>query len=616
MILYGNQTDKALVFGKPQAVRGDEWIVNTQKTIAQKNNNFNTVNKNMGDGEDVSLLTDAPVNDWSVIFKPQNLGFFVLPFENAFSLRWWIMSYLLILSSYFFVLVLLPKKRLLASLLSLGFLFSPFFQWWYLYGTLGSVYYCLFGAVVFTKLLQTKQRLQAGLWSILLAYIAVCFILILYPPFQIPCALAMIAFAIGYFLEQRNNIDKKLLYRNLIYFICAIVLSLSIVGIFIYQKWDIFMTIQNTAYPGQRISASGGYDLIHALSSNLSPIFQSITRSNAYLSGATNQSESSNFILLLPFLFIPLLYLSYKKYRKDKKIDYILLSSSILLLIMLAWFFIPGIDVFGKFILLDKVPPSRLLIGLGLLNFIFIVEFVRLYSLLKERLSAMASIVYALLIVVFYLLLDFYLMIKFPGFIDYNFAVILSLPFAIIVVCFMRKYFILALSGLLLFTILSTFHINPIYRGLDDLTITPISQTIKEIGKTSNKKWVSEDGVLFENFATMNGEGSLNGVYLYPQFRIWDKVIPSNQKDTYNRYAHVNFNFDRNINETVKPSLKLIQADRFDVIIEPCDIFLKQNNVGFLITSKQFVENEAPCATEIKSIVYPSITFFVYRLIF
>ena len=614
-IFYGNTKDSSLITGKPQAIRSDEWMVNTQKTIAQKNHDYKSININVGNGEDETLITDAPTKDWSTIFKPHNLGYFVLPFDNAFSLRWWILSYFLILSCYFFILVLLPKKRLLASALSLAMLFSPFFQWWYQYSTLGSVYYCLFGAVAFIKLLQAKKRIHAGLWSILLAYLAICFILILYPPFQIPCALVLVAFAIGYFLEHKKNIEKRILKRNLLYFLGAIVLSLLIVGIFIYKKSGIITTIQNTAYPGQRVVTSGGYNLEHLLSSNLSPVLQSVARTNTYLSGTTNQSEASNFILLIPFLLIPAVYLFYKKYKKYKSIDYLILSSAIMIIIMLAWLFVPNIDLLGKITLLNRVPLQRLLIGLGLLNFIFIVGFIRLYGQSKDRFSICISSLYSLLVLCFFLLLDFHVVTKYPGFIDYKYAVLLALPIAVIIFCFMRKYFKVAVFGLLLFSIFSVFYINPLYHGSAVLTQTPLSQAIQKINGSSNKKWVSE-GIVIENFATMNGERSLSGVYVYPQLDIWRKLNQKDKEVFYNRYAHVNFTFERSPKEHISPILSSPAADQFNIIIEPCDNFLKDNNVGFLITSVEFPSGTANCTDLLKKINYPNIKFYIYKLAF
>src|SRR5688572_20935068 len=115
--------DPNLLFGEPRSIRSDEWLVNTQLTIAQENNGYQRINQNIGNGQDVSLLSDAPYKEWSTFFKPHNAAFFALPFDNAFAFKWWVMGYLLALSCYFFTLCLLPGKRMLAALLSIAFFF-------------------------------------------------------------------------------------------------------------------------------------------------------------------------------------------------------------------------------------------------------------------------------------------------------------------------------------------------------------------------------------------------------------------------------------------------------------------------------------------------------------
>ena len=40
--------DPQLLFGEPRSVRSDEWLVNTQATIAQRNNDFQAFNANIG----------------------------------------------------------------------------------------------------------------------------------------------------------------------------------------------------------------------------------------------------------------------------------------------------------------------------------------------------------------------------------------------------------------------------------------------------------------------------------------------------------------------------------------------------------------------------------------
>jgi hypothetical protein len=617
---YGDQPDKDLLLNHPASIRSDEWIVNTQKTLAQKNNDFEAINKNIGNGEDATLLSDLPYRDWTIIFKPYNLGYLVLPFDNAFALHWWMFSYFLVLSAYFFALMLMPGKKLLAILLSLGFLLSPFFHWWYVYGALATVFYSLFGLTVFMKLLHSKKHLHSFLWSLLLMYVATAFIFILYPPFQVPCAIILVAFAIGYTLNNRKAIEGKVLRNNLLYAFGAVLLAGSMVAFALYQKRDAVNTLMNTAYPGHRIVKSGGYSKEHFLSSDLSPIFQSTTRAAAYshpdpATNAVNQSESSNFILVFPFLLLPMIYLAYKQYKRKKTIDYVLVSLSVVLLGFMAWLFIPGLDTFGKISLLDKVPQSRLLIGFGLINFIFLVLFIKSYSEYKKRFSLTHSAVYGAAILVLYLVMNFHVLSVFPDFIGYKSAITFALLFPIVIFLFMRRYFIAGLIILVAFSFVSIYKIHPVYEGTEVLTETPLSQAIRRSDPDTGKRWISED-IILENFAALNGRPSLTGVHLYPQLSLWDKLGQTEKKELYNRYAHVNFTFNREVGTYTKPFLRSPAADQFNVKISPCDPFFKDNNVGFLITSVKFEPGVNTCTHLLEIVTYPKLTFYIYKVTF
>ncbi len=84
----------------------------------------------------------------------------------------------------------------------------------------------------------------------------------------------------------------------------------------------------------------------------------------------------------------------------------------------------------------------------------------------------------------------------------------------------------------------------------------------------------------------------------------------------YNRYAHVNFSFDRNPNVYISPKISNPGPDQLNVKIEPCDPFLKNANVGFLITSVEFNKGAVSCANLVDTVVYPKITFYIYKLDF
>lgn len=251
------RSDSKLLLGDPRDARTDEWLVNTQQAIAQDEAGYPIINPNIGNGQDMSVVGDAPYKEWSILFKPHNWAFFALPFDNAFAFKWWVIGYLLILSCYFFILALFPGRRLWATLLSLALFFNPFVQWWYLFGTMAPLYYSLFAAVAFIKIFESKTRAHAILWGALLAYLLTCFALILYPPFQIPCALVMTGFALGYLYKKFRDMPRKLFLQKLGIIAAAGLVAVGIAFVFLQTRHDIVDTMKNTVYPARRIASSG-----------------------------------------------------------------------------------------------------------------------------------------------------------------------------------------------------------------------------------------------------------------------------------------------------------------------------------------------------------------------
>lgn len=618
-VFYGSSKDSSLLLGKPRPIRSDEWLVNTQMTIAQKNNNYQRVNENVGMGEDVSILVDAPYKDWSVLFKPQNLSFFVLPFEHAFAFKWWLICYLLILSCYFFTLELLPRKRLLASLVSVALFLSPFVQWWYLSGTMAPIYYSLFAAVIIMKMFREKSLRLNVFWGVLLVYVGICFALILYPPFQIPCAIALAAFLIGFILENLKLIPKAELYRALGVITVSAVLVAATVLLYLGTRSQVINTVQNTSYPGKRIQLSGGYDLPHLLSSHLATELQFSGKAAQYVippKGIVNQSEASNFILLLPFMFVPSVVLLVKRYRNESVIDWILITTGLLFLVFMVRLFVPHFNWFFKLLLLDIVPHNRLLIGLGMLNFIHLIILIRSLQNTKQKIFGTCCLyLYIFIIFIVELVLGLYAKARFPGFINTNVVWALAIPVPVIVYMLLTKRINSALVVLVIFSGISTGMVNPIYKGTETITNTPISNEIKRLSISDEEgRWAIE-GIIIENFALLNGARSLSGVYTYPQLDMWRQLDHGNQDSDYNRYAHVNFAFDRNPAENIQPNILLVGGDNFHVNTEPCSNFIRDSGVRFLLTSSQ-LNGQDSCAYLASVVKYPSVHYYIYRLSF
>ena len=377
-IFYPNKKDPALLANQPRPVRWDEWNVGTLKTIAQNNHGFSVFNSNVGNGEDQSVLYDLPVKDWSILFRPHNWGFLVLPLENAFAFKWWFLIYALTLTSYALCLKLLKNRVLTSVLISIFTALSPFFHWWYLSATISSFYYSLAFILLFILICEAVMFRRRVLLFIATTYVISSFVFIFYPPFMISCLLVVISFCAGFFWHYRSTIIEHWSIRKIVMYLAAIGLTaLTIVSAFLYQHKDTVSSIVNSSYPGHRLVQSGGFPLYHIFSGYTQYKLQSDHTAAAIQNSGSNQSEFSNFLLLFPFILILLAYLRYKK-----RIQFNAMIGSLIAItgILFFWFLIPNLSpTLGNVTLLNRIPHNRLLVGIGLLNFYGSLYLCRLY---------------------------------------------------------------------------------------------------------------------------------------------------------------------------------------------------------------------------------------------
>lgn len=614
---YGNQTkDSNLLFGEPRGIRSDEWLVNTQRTIGQSKENYQVLNKNIGDKENVSILSDSPYKEWSLIFKPHNWSFLVMPLDYAFAFKWWLMGYLLVVSSYFFILQLVNRKSV-AVLLSLSLFFSPFIQWWYLISTLGSIYYSLFICILVIKILHSKKPIHKYLLSLILAYVVTAFGLILYPPFMISCLVVVGVFLLGYLLNQKELLKNGTFFKEKLgYLLLGAVISVLTFALFINTRGDAVNTIQNTVYPGNRIVTGGNFDIPHLFSSHYSFFLQSDTRASLYNVAEpdihkSNQSESSNFILLTPFLIIPSFILLLKYRREKNKIDWPLLLTTLLFLFVLLRLTTSVLDPVYNLLFLHLVPQKRLLIGLGLLSLIQSVAYIRLSTISKITFNKKFTPIYSLCLYIFGILMGIMISNQSLGYIGVKAILVFSLPLPLITYLFLKHRFAWGAFVYLSFSVLSTLMINPLYIGTGNLDSDSFATKIQQIDAVDKRTWAAE-GVYLENIAMINGADSISGVYTYPQLDIWKKIEGANIND-YNRYSHISLAFDRNPKIRVKTTLNLIAGDSIVISTEPCSEDLKKLDVKYVITETPLSSLDS-CTKQLFSVKYPLRSVFIYSL--
>ncbi|MDQ3123134.1 MAG: hypothetical protein M3Q14_00390 [bacterium] len=611
--LYGENTkDPSLLFGKPQTVRSDEWLVNTQLTIAQEKNNYERINPHFSEPKDMSLLFDAPYREWSAFFKPQNFSFFVLSVEYAFAFKWWVLLFALMTSVYFFCLKLLPNKILLAIAGSFIIGFSPFMFWWYQTGTIATLTYGFLITLVSMSLIdrttiqvfgrRLSKKTSVIIKTSLLAYLLTAFALLLYPPFQVPVSLVVFFFLLGYFIQKSIGQPKKTTFSMAMPFLIAVIVTVGIGATYLTSRSDVIHAIGNTVYPGKRVVASGGYDVKKLLVSYLQPQLQQDEHGAKY---DKNQSESSNFILLPLFLLIPSIVLVTWLYVKQKKFEWVLASLIACNLLFLAHLFIPSIDVLTKPFLLHLVPHDRLLIGLGFVAIITALYMTKVYmdqKIVLTKKYLWGALAYSFLFFGLMVWAGFETSKIYPDFISSKKLIVLLAAalitgLSLILINKPRPGFLI----IALFSIASVLFIHPLYQGLGPLYNNNLTKTIETI---SNKDatWAAAQSIYIENLPQMSGRSAVTGVAAYPSNKFWKENSDMKNDHIYNRYAHVF------LSANDSSSLVLIGTDLFAVSAS-CTRKVSQK-IDYVISTTPL---EGSCKKLIKTLHYPNVTFYFYK---
>ena len=615
--LYGKEaSDPDLLYGEPKQIRSDEWMGWTPILILQSKTGFPIHNEMLGSGRDVSKHPEFPVNDWVNIFRPNNWSFFAMPLENAYAFKWWFLLALLLISCYFFVLRILPGRKLVAILISISFALSPFILWWYqsaLYMPLAYGFLIiLLGMRIVDqeKLLNIKSKyLTNALYGVGLAYLGSSTALTLYPPYFLPIMLAAATFLFGYILNklQQKNITIRQVLKRVLVFLSALALC-AIIGLaFVFQHKEMLEATSGTLYPGQRVVAPGDLPTFVLFDGFLMPLLQDSDRAKGFWE---NQSEASNFILLLPFLLLPSMAVIALEFIRKRRIDWTFLSVNVVGLIYIAKATIPYDNLLYDVLLLDKVPNVRLLAGIGFVGILQLILLIKKLGDLRvsKQLLDILSILYGIACAGVLLMVGKKIINLYPHFVGESekwLIVVLGFAFTSIIILFLSNRTIQACIALFAFTFASSFWVLPLYRGLDFFQDSAIIKKIDAVS-TPSDQWATTDTIQFLNFPVAAGRNQTSGSQLYPDLEYWKRNGFGKYENIYNRQA-------RSIFITTKPDM-----DTMVIPGHPNQFFLKFECSEFVFNEVDYVmateKISLPCVEALDTIRYPKRTFYIYRV--
>ncbi|MEQ1637408.1 MAG: hypothetical protein ABL903_12005 [Methylococcales bacterium] len=535
-----------LIFGAPQAVRSDEWVVWTPYLQALVNNNFQRFNAYSIYHEDFRNFNALPIYDWALTFKPQFWSFLIAEPARAFSFHHGFLIATFIIGWKQFIAKILSPYHYASSGIAIGFslllFFSGFIQT--TWTTMGPI--IAFFPWLMLVLFTWKQNSIS--YYVLLTYVTtVWFLSHTYPPLVVSCAylgiLLLGAFQTNFFWNIKRCVFSLLA--------CSLGVLIAI-----YYYKDAIAIMMDTVYPGKRIS-HGGED---QFSFWLSTIIPYITHStDKTVSVNLNACEATAVSSLLPL--ISLCFADIKKLKDLYKKEALILSSAFLF--FTAWMLFPVPLLIGKALLLTKIPGHRLVFILGLLVNIMALTLLVKYG---AKLTLKRMIFFAALLFYCWNLPAIY---GYFQYFDKSAIELLTVPLLAILLIvdgYQRLPNTTIVSSMVLIAALPNFlyfsTFNPIQSAQPIFSAknSEVVQKIKTLEQEDSRGWLIFSGV---PGAILNGLGlkSFAHVLIQPQLDFFRKMFPDLPAEEFNqifnRYAHVQLH---DIQKPESPALDVIKV--------------------------------------------------------
>lgn len=539
------EADSLRIFGSPKPIRSDEWAVFTPLAIAQVNHSpqFPVINKNLGsDGQNMLIvgMTGLPVHHLSAVAKPATWGFHLFDLKRALAWYWWFPIFGSLFALWGVFSILVPGQWRLGLVTALSFCLSPYVVAW----SQWPAYTVFFPSVAFccaVQILRAKKTIPLLALSLILGLAVAGFILVLYPPSQIPVAYLYTLITIGIVLRDRlySNFDSGKLF--------ALGIAGAIAGAIVWVWWldarSAIWAMVNTVYPGQRNMVVGGTVVFSDLLRGFTNLVTLYRLDGTY----TNHSEIASFFYYFPSaLFLAGVLIAR---RRLGIITWIILG-------FIAWtllFMMAGFPQWlAKLTLWGRVPAPRADLALGL-AFILLCGILFATYKSEEQVFKIKQKVAAVVTALSGAIIVFYAMSKMPD------GVLVGISPGVAVGMFLmitltsvwlalgnaRKYFILTLS----FAAASTLMFNPFVLATSKLTLAPSVKDVVYSSSQENNSSPKRVLVLESHIPAVmllaSGVPVVNGVFYYPQKTLWSNLDPSSQElNIYNRYQHLFFTSD------------------------------------------------------------------------
>lgn len=605
---FSTSADPALIAGQPQSIRSDEWFVQTAATISQVEQGLPSRSGTLPGGVDSTVQSDMPGWDVANAFRPHLWSFWFLSLDQAMAWKWWLPGFALIAAAYVFTVTMIPRRPVAAAMLSVGFFFAPFFQWWYLPITFYPVVWALVLMTAVVWLKRSKRLAPCIVWPVLAGYLTVTTAMSLYVPFIIPAAYVAGAFTVATMLSgtQRKNRFRGIWLRFWPLFLAG-ALAVLAAGIWLATRLDTVRAMLETVYPGQRSEATGGVTPASVLALFGATFTTGIGSVSNSLLGP-NASETSTYFLVGIFLLIPLVWYLIDRWHSARRVDWIIVALLGVLVLFAAVIAIPGWDGLARILLLDRVPASRFRIGIGLASLVVIVVLVRRFDQSGRRPPwsvAIAGLAVAIIVnVSLVTALFFTSSALIPAALHWKWVLIGLL---VSVLLFGRLYVTAGAAALLAISLVGSLAVNPLYHGVFDLNKTDVGGAVHQLNEEHPGSWVGVGGlVLSTSVLVQTGVEAYNGLQPSPPKLMWQNIDPAKAyEQEWNRLANVYWSAGTGDPKPTNPG-----RDQILLTFDACAPFA-QAHVANVLSSEPL---DQTCLRPVETVPQGPNTFYLYTV--
>lgn len=588
-------------------------MVQTPLAISQVEEGLPRYNEGFPGGTDSTVQSDLPSRDWSVAFRPHLMGFLFLSLNSAMSVRWWLPAFAMIAACYAFFVTMRPRRPLTAALLATGFFFAPFFQWWFLPITFWPVAWSFLVMTSALWLVRSSRTIPKVVIMVLVAYLTVTVAFGVYVPFMIPALLVSAAFVIGLMLTQPVGASQRRLiarFRSLLPLLIAGLAAGIVVAVWVFTRLDTIGRFLGTLYPGQRLTQPGSSSVRQLLSLMAAPFSKNLGVEVAAPLDA-NASEASSFFLIGLFLFVPLVWMAWRKWRSTRQIDWVVVSLGVILFTIVAYLVLPGWGAISHLVLLDRTTAARVRPGLGILTIVVLAVFAvyvderndagaRVPLPLIALTTGLSAAVTAGLAVVLYL---HHLSLVTAGVA----WVLIALVFVSSIFLLTRGNFIAGSAAFLAISLLVAGTVNPIYIGVYDLNRTELVRYMKSLDAPRESAWVGVGTILPTAVLQQSGLRSYSGFQSAPSPTLWAQIDPPKKYEAvWNRLANIRW-----VDAMGNPHPSTPQSDVITLNFDSCAPFA-QAHVRYVLSDNPL---KTKCAELLRGIQQGPRKFWVYEVV-